>query len=80
MAFDYEVEELEETVNQLSDYYSEVTGRDIGMGVDEDLDIWINSSRTNGREYVESIEELERRIKLLYQDLIEDDDYPVDEF
>lgn len=80
MAFDYELEELEETVDQLSEYYSQVTGRDIGMGVDEDLDIWINSSRTNGREYVADIEELERRIKLLYQDLIEDDDYPVDEF
>lgn len=75
MAFDQdEFEELEETVNDLAEYYSEVTGRNIKMGVDEDLDIWLDSSRTNGREYVESIQELERRMHLLYSDLIEDDD------
>jgi hypothetical protein len=74
MAFDYEFEELEEIVSDLSDYYSETIGRNIDMGVDEDLDIWFSSSRTNGREYVDSIEELERRMKLLYSDLIEDND------
>lgn len=75
MAFDQdEYEELEETVNDLAEYYSEVTGRNIRMGVDEDLDIWLDSSRTNGREYVESIQELERRMHLLYSDLIEDED------
>jgi hypothetical protein len=79
MAFDYE--ELEEVVGELGNYYSETIGRNVDMGVDADLDIWFSSSRTNGREYVDSIEELERRIKLLYGDLIEDDDdYPVDEF
>lgn len=72
MAFEFE--ELEEIVNDLGEYYSETIGRNVDMGVDEDLDIWFSSSRTNGREYVDSIEELERRMKLLYSDLIEDRD------
>lgn len=78
MAFDYEFEELVEIVDDLAEYYSEVTGRNISMGVDEDLDIWLSSSRTNGREYVDSVDELDRRMKLLYSDLLEDDDYEVD--
>jgi hypothetical protein len=77
MAFEFE--ELEEIVNDLGNYYSETIGRNVDMGVDEDLDIWFSSSRTNGREYVDSIEELERRMKLLYRDLIEDDEDDVDE-
>ena len=72
MAFEFD--ELEEIVNDLGNYYSETIGRNVDMGVDEDLDIWFSSSRTNGREYVDSIEELERRMKLLYADLIEDND------
>lgn len=72
MAFEFE--ELEEIVTDLGEYYSETIGRNVDMGVDEDLDIWFSSSRTNGREYVDSIQELERRMKLLYSDLIEDTD------
>lgn len=77
MAFDYE--ELEEVVEELGNYYSETIGRNVDMGVDEDLDIWFSSSRTNGREYVDSLEELDRRMKLLYRDLIEDDEEDLDE-
>lgn len=72
MVFDYK--ELEEIVNGLGNYYSETIGRNVDMGVDGNLDIWFSSSRTNGREYVDSLEELERRMKLLYRDLIEDND------
>lgn len=77
MAFDYE--ELEEVVEELGNYYSETIGRNVETGVDADLDIWFSSSRTNGREYVDSIEELDRRMKLLYRDLIEDDEEDLDE-
>jgi len=77
MAFDYE--ELEEVVEELGNYYSETIGRNVDMGVDEDLDIWFSSSRTNGREYVDSLDELDRRMKLLYRDLIEDDEEDLDE-
>ena len=77
MAFDYE--ELEEIVNDLGNYYSETIGRNVETGVDADLDIWFSSSRTNGREYVDSLDELDRRMKLLYRDLIEDDEEDLDE-
>jgi hypothetical protein len=43
------------------------------MGVDANIDVWVDSSRTNGREYFESIEEAEERIKRLYE--IDDDNY-----
>jgi len=77
MAFDYE--ELEEVVEELGNYYSETIGRNVETGVDADLDIWFSSSRTNGREYVDSLDELDRRMKLLYRDLIEDDEEDLDE-
>lgn len=71
---DYEFEELEEITADLSNYYSEITGRNIEIGIDEDEDLWISSSRTNGREYLESLKEVERRLHLLYGDLIEDNE------
>ncbi len=69
-----EREELAEALNDLADYYSDTTGRNILMGVDAGLDVWLNSTRTNGKEYFDSIEEAERRIKILYDDLLPDED------
>ena len=68
------IEEVEEILNDLSDYYAVITGNRVSMGVDANLDVWIDSSRTNGREYFEDIQEAEFRIKQLY-DLDDDDDY-----
>lgn len=68
------VEEVREILDNLSDYYAVITGSRVSMGVDANLDVWIDSSRTNGREYFEGIEEAEGRIKRLY-DLEDDDDY-----
>jgi hypothetical protein len=65
------VEEVREILDNLSDYYAVITGSRVSMGVDANIDVWIDSSRTNGREYFESIEEAEDRIKRLYD--IEDD-------
>jgi hypothetical protein len=75
-------EELIEEVAGISDYYSDIIGRNIGLGVDASLDVWLDSARTNGREYFESIEEAERRVKLLYSDLLpdEDDEDPLEGF
>lgn len=75
-------EELIEEVSGISDYYSDILGRNIGLGVDASFDVWLDSGRTNGREYFESIEEAERRVKLLYQDLLpdEDDEDPLEGF
>lgn len=71
---DEHYEELSEEVSGISDYYSDIIGRNIGLGINGDGDVWMDSARTNGREYFESVEEAERRIKLLYQDLLPDDD------
>ncbi len=67
-------EEIAEALGDLAEYYSDTTGRNITMGVDAGLDVWLDSTRTNGREYFESIEEAERRIKMLYDDLLPDED------
>lgn len=69
-----DIEELEEITADLGNYYSEITGRNIEIGVDGSGDLWISSSRTNGKEYLENLKEVERRLHLLYEDLIEDDE------
>lgn len=75
-------EELVEEVSGISDYYSDIIGRNIGLGVDGYGDVWLDSGRTNGREYFESLEEAERRVKILYSDLLpdEDDEDPLEGF
>lgn len=67
-------EEIMEAVTDTADYYSDITGRNIVMGLDVDYDVWLDTNRTNGREYFDSLEEAERRIKLLYDDLLPDED------
>lgn len=67
-------EEIMEAVIDTADYYSDITGRNIVMGLDVDYDVWLDTNRTNGREYFDSLEEAERRIKLLYDDLLPDED------
>jgi len=67
--------EIEEQAESLEEYYSQVTGRNINIRLDNDLmEVYINSSRTNGNEYFETIDDAERRIKQLYSDLILDDE------
>jgi hypothetical protein len=72
---EYERYELEEMAGAVGEYFSSVTGRNIEVGIDEDDDYWISSSRTNGREYFESLEAVEDRLKALYSDLFQEDDY-----
>jgi hypothetical protein len=67
-------EDMVATVGDTADYYSDITGRNISMGVDTSLDVWLDTTRTNGREYFDSLEEAERRVKLLYDDLLPDED------
>lgn len=68
------IDEVKEILDNLSDYYAVITGNRVDMGVDANLDVWIDSGRTNGREYFQDIQEAEYRIKQLY-DLDGDDDY-----
>jgi len=71
-------EELMESVSGISDYFSDITGRNISMGVDANHDVWLDSNRTNGREYFESIKEAERRLGQLYSDYLSEDDDTLD--
>lgn len=76
-----DADEVKEVLDNLSDYYAVITGSRVSMGLDANYDVWIDSGRTNGREYFESVEEAEERIKRLY-DLEDDYDYsnPLDGF
>lgn len=67
-------DELIETLGDLSDYYTDITGASITLGVDSGGDVYLSSNRTHGKEYFDSIEEAERRVKILYSDVIEDED------
>lgn len=68
------IEEVVEILDNLSDYYAVLTGNRVSMGIDANLDVWVDSSRTNGREYFQDIQEAEFRIKQLY-DIDDEDDY-----
>lgn len=58
----------------LAEYYSTELGANIVMGL-EDGDPWLDCGRTNGREYFESVNDLEDRVRTLYQDRLPDYDY-----
>lgn len=68
-----EYEELEEQLYSLAEYYSEATGRNVELGISEDHDIWLDTMRTNGKEYYESVDDAESRIKELYSEVFMDD-------
>jgi hypothetical protein len=75
------MEILETSVN-LTEYYSEETGRDVTFGFDNEYELWVDAPRTNGKEYFETYEAGEERVRLLYPDVFLDDDYsdPIPEF
>lgn len=68
-----DLEELQEQLQSLSEYYSEATGRNIEMGITRDEEIWVDTIRTNGKEFYESVDDAEYRIKQLYAELFVDD-------
>ena len=68
-----DLEELQEQLQSLAEYYSEATGRNVEMGVNLDEEIWIDTMRTNGREFYESVDDAEYRVKQLYAELFVDD-------
>jgi hypothetical protein len=70
--------EIAEAIDGLSEYYSSISGHLVNLGITDDDDIWIASHRTNGKEYLESIQEAERRLEILYSDLMIDDGYTTD--
>ena len=66
-------EEANEIASGLSDYYSNITGRSVDVGIDGNGDIWISGYRTSGREYFSSVEEAERRLEIVYENYLADD-------
>lgn len=69
---DEDYDEITETLDSLSEYYSNVIGRSISLGIDSNSDVWIDCNRTYGREYFDSVQEAERRLELLYSDYLDD--------
>jgi len=69
-------DEIQESVSNIADYYSDISGKFISAGVSGDDDIWVSSSRTNGREYFDSVQELERRLEIIYADYLIDNNQP----
>ncbi len=70
-------DERYEILADLADYYATIIGRNIDMGFDGVSDFWLVAGRTNGREYFESIQEIEERMAQLYPEFLEvfDDGY-----
>lgn len=66
--------ELFETADSLTDYYTEQVGRQVEFGLDGS-ELWVQASRTNGKEYFETFAYAEDRIRQLYPDVFIDDDY-----
>jgi hypothetical protein len=67
--------ELHEMATNLTEFYSEQTGKEVVFGFDEDFDLWVTAPRTNGKEYFENYGTAEDRILQLYSELFLDDDY-----
>lgn len=65
-------DEVCEVVSNLSDYYSDITGRNVDLGVDSGGDIWISGYRTYGKEYFPTVQEAERRLEILYESYLTD--------
>lgn len=67
--------EVFEQSSNLSDYYSEQIGTDVEFGFDRDgHDLWFRTPRSS-KEYVESYDFAEERIRSIYSELFLDDDY-----
>jgi hypothetical protein len=71
--------ELQEALEPIAEYYSEITGRNISLNATEECEIRLHTSR-NDVEYFESIDEAEFRIKQLYKELFFDDNFEDDNF
>lgn len=66
--------QMADEAEQLSDYYTQLTGTSVKAGVENNLEeFWVSSNRTNDMEYFSSIEEADRRLRILYEDLLPDD-------
>ena len=67
--------DLAMTANDLSEYYSEMTGYNVEFGTEYPIsrDIYVSAPRTKGQEWFENFADAEDRIKLLYPEVFTDD-------
>ena len=65
--------DLADEADGIAEYYSEMTGKNIRVGVQSLDEFFIEAPRTNGREYLPSLKDADRRLKQLYEDLLPDD-------
>jgi hypothetical protein len=65
--------DLTDEAEGMAEYYSEITGKSIRVGVQSLDEFFIEAPRTNGREYLSSLKDADRRLKQLYEDMLLDD-------
>jgi hypothetical protein len=66
--------DMTDEAEQLADYYTQLSGTSVQVGVENNLEeFWIRSNRTNDMEYFGAIEEADRRLRQLYEELLPDD-------
>lgn len=64
-------DERYEIAADLADYYSTIIGRNISIGIDNISGVWLSAGRTNGREYFDTIQEVEERMSQLYPEFLD---------
>jgi hypothetical protein len=62
--------ELQDEAYGLAEYYTEATGREITIGVDNSYEIYVEAPRISGREYFESLSDADDRLKQLYSEML----------
>jgi hypothetical protein len=65
--------DLADEADGIAEYYSEMTGKNIRVGVQSLDEFFIEAPRTNGREYLSSLKDADQRLKQLYEDVLPDD-------
>lgn len=70
---DERMTEMYDEAYGIADYYSEMAGREITVSVEGYEEVYIESHRTNGREYFTSLSDADARLKQLYSDILLDD-------
>jgi hypothetical protein len=65
--------DLADEADGIAEYYSEMTGKNIRVEIVSYEEFFIETPRTNGKEYVSSLRDADRRLKQLYEDILPDD-------
>ena len=72
--------DLADEADGIAEYYSEMTGKNIRVEVVSYDEFFIETARTNGKEYLSSLKDADRRLKQLYEDILPDDNDTTDPY